>query len=164
MIFDIFWDPFWFHSGSFFLPTRLPKTIQFGLFFLPTPRNRPKSNKNRCQEAPHLGLQILFDFWWIFHRFLHPWNPQNHKKALVFIKFFDFRHLQDEIYFGCHFGTNLAPYSLPKSTKIAPKIDPKRHQNFDRFLHRFFIDVGSFWEASLAPCWPLFRQKYGDAN
>merc|ERR1712151_185686 len=37
------------------------------------------------------------------------------------------------------FGANLAPFCLPKSTKILPKIDPKRHQKNDRFLHGFFI-------------------------
>ena len=38
------------------------------------------------------------------------------------------------------FGANLAPFCLPKSTKILSKIDPKSHQKNDRFLHRFFID------------------------
>ena len=55
----------------------------------------------------------------------------------------------------------MVPFSLPKSVKIFPKIDLERHQFFDRFLHRFFIDFGSFWEADLAPCWPLFRSKWG---
>ena len=38
------------------------------------------------------------------------------------------------------FGANLAPFCLPKSTKILSKIDSKMQQIFDRFLHRFFID------------------------
>ena len=60
------------------------------------------------------------------------------------------------------FGANMAPFWLPKSSKILPKIDPKRHQFFDRFLHRFFIDFCSFLEANLGPCWPHFRSKWGD--
>ena len=36
------------------------------------------------------------------------------------------------------FGANLAPFFLPKSTKIIQKSDPKRHSKIDRFLHRFF--------------------------
>ena len=60
------------------------------------------------------------------------------------------------------FGANLAPFCLPKSTKILPKIDPKMHQIFDRFLHRFFIDFCSFWEANLAPCWRHFPPKWCD--
>ena len=47
----------------------------------------------------------------------------------------------------------MAPLCLPKSTKNAPKSDPKRHQNFDRFLHRFFIDFGSVLASNLGPTW-----------
>ena len=57
---------------------------------------------------------------------------------------------------------NIPPFSLQKSTKIFPKIDPKMHQFFDRFLHRCFIDFWSILEANLEPCWPLFRTKYGE--
>ena len=39
------------------------------------------------------------------------------------------------------FGANLAPFCLPKSSKILPKIDPKMHQIFDRFL----VGFGSTW-------------------
>ena len=60
-------------------------------------------------------------------------------------------------------GANLAPFSLPKSTKILPKIDPKMHQIFDRFLHRFFLHFGSNLGPNLGPCWPLFRKKRGTA-
>ena len=54
----------------------------------------------------------------------------------------------------------MPPCSLQKTTKIVSKIDLGRHQFFDRFLHRFFIDFCSIWEANLAPCWPLFRSKW----
>ena len=53
----------------------------------------------------------------------------------------------------------MAPSWLPKSSKILPKIDPKRHQNFDRFLLRFFIDFGSVWEPSWSHVGGLFRAK-----
>ena len=59
------------------------------------------------------------------------------------------------------FGANLAPFSLPKSTKILPKIDPKMHQIFDRFLHRFFLHFGSILGPKLGPCWPHFPPKGG---
>ena len=58
-------------------------------------------------------------------------------------------------------GANMPPFSFPNSPQILPTIDPKRHQFVDRCLHRFLIDVGSFWEANLGPCWPLFRSKWG---
>ena len=57
---------------------------------------------------------------------------------------------------------NLPPFSFPKSTKIASKIDPKMHQIFDRFLHRFFFHFGSILEPKLGPCWPHFPSKWGD--
>ena len=60
------------------------------------------------------------------------------------------------------FGANMPPFSLPKSTKIVSKINLGRHQFFDRFLHRFFIDFCSILEANLAPCWPLFLQNVGN--
>ena len=63
---------------------------------------------------------------------------------------------------GSPLGANMAPFWLPKSSQILPKIDPKMHQFFDRFLHRFFIDFCSFLEANLGPCWPHFRSKWGD--
>ena len=59
------------------------------------------------------------------------------------------------------FGANLAPFCLPKSSKILPKIDPKMHQIFDRFLHRFFVHFSSNLGPKLGPCWPLFRLKRG---
>ena len=53
----------------------------------------------------------------------------------------------------------MPPFFLPKSTIILPKIDPKMHQIFYPFQHRFFIDFGPIWEANLEPCWPPFRSK-----
>ena len=61
------------------------------------------------------------------------------------------------------FWCNMLPFSLQKSTKIDLKIDRERHQFLNRFLHRFFIDFGSILEAHLAPCWQLFRSKWGYA-
>ena len=40
--------------------------------------NPSKSTKNRSQEAIHLGLQFLIDFWLIFMFNFHAPNLQNH--------------------------------------------------------------------------------------
>ena len=48
----------------------------------------------------------------------------------------------------------MPPFFFQKSTQILPKIDPKMHHFFDRFLHRFFFDFASILEANLEPCWP----------
>ena len=47
-------------------------------------------------------------------------------------------------------GANKPPFSLQKCTKTDLKIDRERHQFFNRFLHRFFVDFGSILEANLA--------------
>ena len=57
----------------------------------------------------------------------------------------------------------MGPFCLPKSTKNGLKTDPKRHQDVDRFLHRFFIVFGSILGAKLGPSWPLFRVKTSSA-
>ena len=53
----------------------------------------------------------------------------------------------------------MAPFYPPKSTKILQKSDPKSHQNFDRFLLRFFLDSGSVLGTKLEPCWPPFSSQ-----
>ena len=54
--------------------------------------------------------------------------------------------------FWCQLGSILPP----QFHQNPPKIDPKRHQNFDRFLLRFFFDFGSVLGAKLELCWPPF--------
>ena len=61
-------------------------------------------------------------------------------------------------------GANMAPFWLPKSFQILPKINFKKHQMFDWFWHRFLIDFYSNLEANLDPCWPPFWLKCGGAN
>ena len=65
----------------------------------------------------------------------------------------------------------MPPFCLPKSTKILQKSDPKRHQNFDRFLLRFFLDFGSVLEPTWghvgpqdAPKTPSRRPKMPSPN
>ena len=44
----------------------------------------------------------------------------------------------------------------PKSSQILPKIDPKMHQIFDRFWHRFFV---VFWKQLGAMLATFFAQN-----
>ena len=53
----------------------------------------------------------------------------------------------------------MPPFSFQKPTKNALKLELGRHQFFDGFLHRFFIDFPSIWEANLGLCWPLRRAQ-----
>ena len=84
-------------------------------------------------------------------------NSRPHScESTIFLK----SHFDVHMDFWFDFGANVAPFWLPKSTKILPKIDPKRHKVFDRFLHRLFIEFCSFWDTNLGPCWPHFRSKW----
>ena len=49
----------------------------------------------------------------------------------------------------------MPPFSFQKSIKIGSKLELVRHRIFDRFLHWFFIDFPSIWDANLELCWPL---------
>ena len=84
-------------------------------------------------------------------------------KNLVFPRekqcFFETSPFEVNIDFCCHFDANLAPFWHPKSTKIHPKTDSKRHQKIDQFWDRFFIDFGSVLGSNLDPCWPPRRPK-----
>ena len=92
---------------------------------------------------------------------LGPPNPENSRphcsESTIFLK----SHFDVHMGFWFDFGANLAPFSLPKSFKLILKIDPKRHNFFDRFSHRFFIDFCSLLGANLGPCWLHFRSKWG---
>ena len=115
--------------------------------------------KNRCQDAFPSCLHFLIDFC----SQLGPPNPENSRphcsESTIFLK----SHFDVHMDFWFDFGANLAPFWLPKSSKILPKIDPKRHQFFDRFLDGFFIHFGSNLGPNLEPCWPLFRTKWRGA-
>ena len=63
--------------------------------------------------------------------------------------------------FFFNFGANMPPFFFQKPAKNALKLELGRHQFFDGFVHRFFIDVCSILEANLEPCWPLFPQNMG---
>ena len=64
-----------------------------------------------------------------------------------------------DIDFSSIFGTNLPPFSHSKPFKIHSKTDFKKHQNFDRFLHRFFADLGSLLGSSWPPTWRPKRSR-----
>ena len=74
---------------------------------------------------------------------------------MVFQYFLQNRPFEVDIDFWLDFGANMPPFSLQKSIKIGSKLELGRHRIFDRFLHWFFIDFPSIWDANLELCWPL---------
>ena len=52
-------------------------------------QNRPKSLKNRCQDAFHLGLHFLIDFWSVFALNLDAFDPKKLNFSLGKILFFE---------------------------------------------------------------------------
>ena len=96
---------------------------------------------------------VDFLFWSIFGRFLLPTSTRQSQLNTSGLAFSWFSAFKVDIVFWSHFGANLPPFWHPKSTQIHPKIDSKRHQKNDRFLHRFFPDFGSILGPKLGPCW-----------
>ena len=121
----------------------VPTWLQLGT------QNPPKSLKNRCQDAFHLGLHFLIDFWSDLALNLDAFDPKKLNFSLGKLLFFENTPFGVDIDFWSHLGANLARFWHPKSTKIHPKIDSKRHQKNDAFLHRFLGHLGSI----LAPSW-----------
>ena len=52
-------------------------------------QNRPKSKKNRCQDAIHLGLRFLIDFWSVLALNLDPFDPKKPYFSLGKTTFFE---------------------------------------------------------------------------
>ena len=125
-------------------------------------QNRPKSLKNRCQDAFHLGLNFLIDFWSVFGLNLDAFDRK--KLNFFFGKILLFENTPFGVImdFWFHFSVYLARFWYPKPTKIHPKIDSKRHQKNDAFLHRVFVHFSSNLESKLGLCWRLFRLRGGD--
>ena len=87
-------------------------------------------------------------FWSNFGRFLLPTSTPESQLNASRLAFSWFSASKVNIDFWSHFGTNLSRFWYPKSTKIQPKVDPKRHQFFDRFLHPFFFILAPSWDQS----------------
>ena len=146
----------------------MPSWIEFWSIFDPNmaPTWPSKSTKIHEKSMPrcHPIMTSFFDRFLIdFCSQLGPPNPENSRphscESTIFLK----SHFDVHMVFCFDFDPNLAPFYLPKSTKILQKSDPKSHQNLDRFLLRFFLDSGSVLGSKLEPCWPHFPQKWGDA-
>ena len=56
-----------------------------------------------------------------------------------------------EINFWSHFGTNLAPFWHPRSNKIHPKIDYKKHPKMIDFWIDCLPKLAPFWDPSWDP-------------
>ena len=100
-----------------------------------------------------------FIFRSIFVRFLLPtWTSESRK----FEPPLQWEHDFLKIAFRCSHGFFVRFWSQLGSilpSQIHQKSDPKRHQNFDRFLLRFFLDSGSVLGTKLEPCWPPFSSQ-----
>ena len=117
----------------------------------------PKTDQSPSKIDAKMPSEVDFIFISIFDRFSIPTCfPKSTKiieKPLFFIGFRENQPFEVNIDFWHDFDANLPPFSLPKSTQIPSKIDLGRHRFFNRFLHRFFLDLGSILEPNLEPCW-----------
>ena len=129
------------------------------------PNLAPKIQQNRSKidAKMHSILDSMFNrFLADFYSQLRPPESQKSSPRCSESTIFQKIALRNWHRFLIDFGANLAPFCLPKPSKILPKIDPKMHQIFDRFLHRFFVHFSSNLGPKLGPCWRLFRFQGGD--
>ena len=127
----------------------MPVWLDFWFIF---PSNLPSKiyqNRWKIDAKMHFILDSIFGL--IFDRFWLPtwisWT-QFGTSGLASNSFF---RVFWKIVFWSNFGTKLAPFWLPKSNKIHPKMNSKKHPKNDRFLDRFFAEVGSVLETKLGP-------------
>ena len=83
-----------------------------------TSQSSPKSSKNRCQEPFYLGLRISIDFSSILAVNLDPPNFESSGFSRRKNANFQKSAFRKSYRFFIDFGTNLPPFSFPKSIKI----------------------------------------------
>ena len=131
--------------ARFCIPTCLPKPTKIHQ------KSMPRGNPSWAS----IFDRLLIDFWCQ----LRPLDPQESSprcsESTIYQKI-AFRNLYRNFF---DFGANMLPFSFQKSIKNTSKLRLGRHQFFDRFLHRLFIDFPSIWEANLGLCWPLRRAQ-----
>ena len=125
----------------------------------------PPKLTNIHEKSMSRWLPILTSF---FNRFLIDFysqlQPPEPSKSLLFHKkkktsFFRKIAFRSLDLFLMRFWCQLGSILPPQIHQIRPKIDLKRHQNFDRFWLPFFLDFGSVLAAKLEPCWPPFSAQ-----
>lgn len=126
-------------------------------------KSPPNAIKNWCQDAFPCCSNLLIDFWTMYTPNFDPRNFENQSHFNGYILRIRLQRFQNKIDSWSHFGANLVPFSLPKSTEIPSKIDPARSQNFERSLLWFFPFWFSF-EIQLGATLPTSSPKMDDAN
>ena len=127
----------------------IPFRMEFWSIFRSNLASKSHQNRPKIDAIMHSIFESIF--WSIFDRFLLlSWvlRTQFGPSGLVFSWFL---RIFASVDFCSHFGSNLAPFWLPKSTKIFQNVDCERYQKINRFLHRFLIDFGTILGPSWAP-------------
>ena len=115
----------------FFIDFSMPFLKPLGSIF--PPNLPPKIHQNPSKIDAKMPSQVDLIFWSIFVRILLPTSTPRTQFGTSGLAPNAIFHIFWELNFWCDFGANMPPFSLQKSTKILPKIDPKMHQFFDRF-------------------------------
>ena len=120
-------------------------------------QNPSKSMKNRCQEAPQVGLQIFIKFSMNFLWFCDLPRALKGFPVLQAKEFWSFH--------GFPYKTKKSQQKHPKNLhfpsqnppQIVSKTGSRRHQNPQRFSTRFWCALEGQNGAMLEPCW---RPRY----
>ena len=107
----------------------MPFLIDFWSILHPNLALKIDQNRSKIDAKMHSILDFTFGsiFGWCLVPTWTPWTEFG-TSGLVPNAFF---RVFWELDVWSHFGANLAPFWLPKSTKLQPKIDSKRHSKND---------------------------------
>ena len=107
----------------------------------------------------HPGPQVVIDFRSIFDHNLDPPGLIFRAPAAGRARFIK----KSFAAIGTDFGSSLIANSFhfPFQNRLKPFQNRSQDKSFfDRFLDRFFIDLGSVLEANLEPSWPHFPPRW----
>ena len=132
---SIFWASCWLSFFHYFFDAFLGRSwLRFPSQL--ASQNRSKSKKNRCQDAIHLGLRFLIDFWSIFTPNFDPQNLKNRAPAAARARFFKKSHFA----IGIDFWSILVPTWLHFASQNPSKSFQKSIPRCIKFLFDFCID------------------------
>ena len=134
---NAFWDRIFAEFSSILGPKMEPSWYQN--------RTKNRSQLRKADFAKNLIKPMVF-LWFFGFRALKL-GPKIDQKS---IKKESLRWTASWHRFLVDFGANLAPFWLPKSTKIHQKSNLKKLKKIDWFLNQFLAILAPFWEPSWA--------------
>ena len=138
------------------LPTMLKLKLDFGTILVGFSsqlglQNRPKSSKNRGQDAFDFYVYFLMFFWLMFEGFLLPKRSQLgikfiEKSTLTSKGQFSRKHIKTTV-FSMFFRFSAIEVGRKNRTKINHKLNQKWSASWHRFFIDFVTNLARFWRS-----------------